>query len=204
MHSLPELPYPVDALGPLMSAETLRYHHGKHHRSYVKKLNELVQNTPFDGKNLEETVRTSSGTLFDNAAQHYNHSFFWHCLRPGGAEDPGPTNDLLRDIVARWGSLSLFKEDFGKKAKELFGSGWCWLSVDAEGALEILPLENAGTPIATGGVPLLTLDVWEHAYYLDHRNSRKAYLEAFWKLADWDRVAARYRQRRSTAPASLP
>lgn len=195
MHSLPDLPYALDALSPLMSAETLRYHHGKHHKSYVKKTNELLQGTPLEGKPIEEVVKAAKGSLFDNAAQHYNHSFFWQCLTPGGTA--APKASLLQDITTRWGSLDLFKEDFGKKAKGLFGSGWCWLTVAAGGGLEVVPTPDAGTPIVGGAYPLLVVDVWEHAYYIDYRNSRKGYIDAFWKLADWDVAERRYRERPS-------
>ena len=195
MYSLPELPYALDALSPMLSPETLRYHHGKHHRAYVKKLNELVKGTALDGKPIEDVVKASTGPLFDNGAQHYNHSFFWRCLKPAGSER-GPQASLLQAIDGRFGSLSLFREDFILRAKELFGSGWCWLAVMPGGTLEILPLQNAGCPVAGSAHPLLVVDVWEHAYYIDYRSSRKSYLEAFWKLVDWDAVERRFRRSR--------
>jgi Fe-Mn family superoxide dismutase len=186
-HALPELPYELDALEPHISAETLEYHHGKHHRTYVTKLNELIQGTEFENLPLEEIVRRSSGLLFNNAGQAWNHAFYWQCLAPAKSRHR-PSGKLAKAIDARFGSLDAFKERFTQAAIEAFGSGWIWLVLDRDGSLSVGSTSNAGTPIRTHGVPLLTCDVWEHAYYIDHRNKRPRYLEAFWKLVNWDFV----------------
>lgn len=194
-HTLPELPFPKDALLPQMSPETLEFHHGKHHRAYVDKLNELIQGTPFENKSLDEIVRHSSGPIFNNAAQHWNHSFFWQCLKPNPAS-PGvnhaPTGDLAKQLELVYGSFNDFKQEFTKTAVSLFGSGWAWLVKNKFGHVEVLGMQNAGNPLTEGYVPLMTCDVWEHAYYIDYRNARPKFVEAFWTLANWDFAASRF------------
>ncbi|MDF1800517.1 MAG: Fe-Mn family superoxide dismutase [Planctomycetota bacterium] len=186
-HTLPELPFAKDALAPHISAETLDYHHGKHHNAYVGKLNDLIAGTEFENASLEDIIKRSSGGVFNNAAQHYNHSFYWNCLAPnaGGA----PSGDLAAKIDAQWGSFDAFKEEFSGKCATLFGSGWVWLVQKPDGSLAITQEPNAGCPLTSGDKPLMTCDVWEHAYYVDQRNARPAYVQAFWKLVNWDFVA---------------
>jgi len=189
-HQLPPLPYSLNALEPHMSAETLEFHHGKHHKAYVDKLNELIKNTEQEHMELEEIVRTApQGPLFNNAAQAWNHTFFWQCLSPDGGR---PEGELARAIDGSFGSLDAFKSKFTKTAVELFGSGWAWLVRGDDGSLTIEPLPNAGTPIAKGRQPLLTCDVWEHAYYIDYRNARPKFVEAFWKIVNWKFVAQNF------------
>jgi Fe-Mn family superoxide dismutase len=183
IHVLPVLPYPKTALHPTLSGETLDYHWGKHHRAYVDKLNKLVAGTKFAELPLEEIVRTSSGDVFNNAAQHFNHSVYWRCLSPEGGGEPG--GRLAEAVTKGWGSFKSFREDFDKKATAIFGSGWCWLVKKGDGQLEIQPASDADCPLTKGGVPVLTCDVWEHAYYIDYRNERPRYLEAFWKIVAW-------------------
>ena len=190
-HALPELPYALDALEPKISAETLQFHHGKHHRGYVTKLNELIQDTEFAELPLEEIVRRSSGQVFNNAAQAWNHAFYWQCLAPvKGRRRPSAT--LAKAIDTRFGSLEAFKDRFTQVAVDTFGSGWTWLVLDRDGSISVGSTSNAGSPIRTHGVPLLTCDVWEHAYYIDYRNERLKYVEAFWELANWDFVNRNY------------
>ena len=187
---LPALPYDRAALAPLMSAETLDTHHGKHHAAYVEKLNGLVAGTDFSSQSLEEIILSSEGSLFDNAAQHSNHSFLWKCLSPeGGGEPHGALEDAL---VTSWGSIAGFREAFDATALGTFGSGWTWL-VERNGRLVITGTKDAGTPLTESARPLLCLDVWEHAYYIDHRNDRAAYVSGFWKLVNWDFVAQNLR-----------
>jgi Fe-Mn family superoxide dismutase len=187
-HKLPQLPYPKNALEPHLSAETLEYHHGKHHRAYVTKLNELIRGTEYEEMDLVDLVLSSAGPVFDNAAQHWNHTFFWSCLAPNGAGTPaGELADLL---TASFGSFERFKEEFAKAAAANFGSGWTWLVRNDDGALEIMNTSNADNPLRHGKKPLLTLDVWEHAYYIDYRNSRSEYITHFWNLANWEFAAA--------------
>ncbi len=182
--TLPELPYALDALAPHMSKETLEYHWGKHHRSYVTNLNKLIAGTEFEGKPLEEIIRGAKGGVFNNAAQVFNHTFFWNCLSPQGGGEPLP--GLKAAIEAKWGSVDEFRRDFAAKAAGNFGSGWTWLVKDASGALSILNTSNAGTPLTEGLVPVLTIDVWEHAYYIDHRNARPSFIETYFKhLVNW-------------------
>jgi Fe-Mn family superoxide dismutase len=187
-HTLPELPFAKDSLAPHISSETLDYHHGKHHNAYVNKLNDLIAGTEFESASLEDIVKGSSGGTFNNAAQHFNHSFYWSCLAPnaGGA----PTGDLAAAIDAKWGSFDAFKEAFSAKCATLFGSGWVWLVKTADGSLDITQEPNAGCPLTSGLTPLMTCDVWEHAYYVDPRNARPAYVKAFWNLVNWDFVAS--------------
>jgi Fe-Mn family superoxide dismutase len=182
---LPALPYAKDALAPHISAETLDFHHGKHHNAYVTNLNNLVPGTEFEGKTLEEIIKTSTGGIFNNAAQIWNHTFYWHSLSPKGGG--APTGAVGEAINKTWGSFDKFKEEFNKMAMGNFGSSWTWLVKKADGSLAIVNTSNAGTPITEAGVtPLITVDLWEHAYYIDFRNLRAKYLEAFWALANWD------------------
>ncbi|NYT63616.1 superoxide dismutase [Fe] [Alcaligenaceae bacterium] len=185
--TLPPLPYALDALAPHISKETLEFHYGKHHQSYVTNLNNLVAGTEFESASLEDVVKKSSGGVFNNAAQIWNHTFYWNSLTPNSGE---PTGALLAGINAKWGSVSAFKEAFNKSAAGNFGSGWTWLVKKADGSLDIVNTSNAATPLTTSDVPLLTCDVWEHAYYIDYRNARPKYLEHFWNLVNWDFAAA--------------
>jgi superoxide dismutase, Fe-Mn family len=187
---LPALPYEKNALEPHISAETLEYHYGKHHQTYVTNLNNLVNGTEHAGKSLEDIIKSSSGGLFNNAAQVWNHTFYWHCLSPNGGGEPSGT--LGDAITAKWGSFSAFKEEFTKSAVGNFGSGWTWLVKNSDGSLEIVNTSNAGTPMTEGKQALLTCDVWEHAYYIDYRNARPKYVEAFWNLVNWDYVSQQY------------
>ncbi|WP_372626334.1 superoxide dismutase [Fe] [Arsukibacterium sp.] len=181
---LPALPYPKDALAPHISAETLEYHYGKHHNTYVEKLNGLVKDTPNASKSLEEIIRSSDGGLFNNAAQVWNHTFYWHCLSPNGGGEP--TGALADAINAKWGSFAEFKKALNDKAVNNFGSSWTWLVKKADGSLDIVNTSNAATPIQDAAVtPVLTVDLWEHAYYIDYRNARPKYLDAFWALVNW-------------------
>ncbi|MCB1710767.1 MAG: superoxide dismutase [Fe] [Halioglobus sp.] len=186
---LPALPYAQNALQPHISAETLEFHYGKHHKTYVDKLNGLVDGTDLAGKSLEEVVRASQGPVFNNAAQVWNHTFYWHCLSPnGGGEAKGA---VAKAIDSAFGSFAAFKEQFTNSAVNNFGSGWTWLVKGADGKLAIVNTGNAATPLTDKAlVPLLTVDVWEHAYYIDYRNARPKYMEAFWALVNWDFVNA--------------
>jgi len=183
-HTLPALPYAADALAPYMSKETLEYHYGKHHQTYVTNLNNLIKGTEFAQQSLEEIVRKSSGGIFNNAAQVWNHTFFWNSLRPGGGGEP--EGALAKAINAKWGSFAAFREAFSKSAVGNFGSGWTWLVKKSDGTVDIVNTSNAGTPVTTTDRALLTLDVWEHAYYIDYRNARAKYVETFLNnLANW-------------------
>jgi len=186
--TLPDLPYAKDALAPHISAETLEFHHGKHHQTYVTNLNNLVEGTELAGAELEHIVKNSTGGIFNNAAQVWNHTFYWHSLSPNGGGEPG---GKLAELIQRdFGSFDAFKEAFTKTAVTTFGSGWAWLTQNAEGKLELMSTSNAGTPLTEPSVKaLLTCDVWEHAYYIDYRNARPKYLEAFWNLVNWDYAA---------------
>lgn len=184
---LPELPYEKNALAPHMSEETLEYHYGKHHKTYVDKLNGLVPGTEFEGKSLEEIIKNSSGGVFNNAAQVWNHTFFWNCLSPNGGGNP--TGTVADAINAAFGSFDKFQEEFNNAAVSNFGSGWTWLVKKEDGSVAILNTSNAANPLTEKGVtPLLTVDVWEHAYYIDYRNSRPNYLNGFWQLVNWEFV----------------
>jgi superoxide dismutase, Fe-Mn family len=183
---LPPLPYARDALEPHMSRETLDYHYGKHHKGYVDKVNALIAGTEFEDASLEELVAESAGPLFNNAAQVWNHNFFWNCLSPSAKR---PSRELTAALDGL-GGLEAFQSQFDKAAANLFGSGWAWLVKDGNGALRIVTSANANTPVRDGQVALLTCDVWEHAYYIDHRNDRGAYLKKFWQLVNWDFVSA--------------
>jgi len=184
---LPALPYAQDALAPHISAETLEFHYGKHHKTYVDKLNGMVPGTEFEGKTLEEVIKTASGPVFNNAAQIWNHTFYWNCLSPNGGGAPEGT--VADAINAAFGSFSAFQEQLNDKAVNNFGSSWTWLVKNADGSLEIVNTSNAGTPMTEGQTALLTVDLWEHAYYIDYRNARPAYLSAFWNLVNWEFVA---------------
>jgi len=184
--ALPPLPYAKDALEPYMSGETLDYHYGKHHKGYVDKLNSLISGTEFGDASLEELVAESAGEIFNNAAQVWNHTFFWNCLSP---RRQSPGKEVSKALEALGGFESL-QTQFDKAASGLFGSGWTWLVKDARGSLKIMTTSNANTPVREGHVALLTCDLWEHAYYIDHRNDRAAYLKSFWPLVNWEFVAA--------------
>ena len=184
---LPALPYEKNALEPHISAETLEYHYGKHHNTYVVNLNNLIKGTEFEGKSLEEIIKTSTGGIFINAAQVWNHTFYWHCLSPKGGN--APTGAVAEAINKAFGSFDAFKEELTKSAIGNFGSGWTWLVKKADGSLAIVNTSNAATPLTNGDKPLLTVDVWEHAYYIDYRNARPKYLENFWALVNWEFVA---------------
>lgn len=188
---LPALPYAKNALEPHISAETLEFHHGKHHQTYVTKLNGLIEGTDFAGKSLEDIVKTSSGGVFNNAAQVWNHTFYWNSMAPNAGGEP--SGALADAINKNFGSFAEFKAKFNDSAVNNFGSSWTWLVKKADGSLAILNTSNAATPITEAGVtPLLTVDLWEHAYYIDYRNVRPNYLEGFWKLANWNFAAANF------------
>ncbi|MHC4815296.1 MAG: superoxide dismutase [Planctomycetota bacterium] len=184
---LPLLPYSKDGLSPHLSVETLDFHHGKHHQAYVTNLNNLVRGTEWESKSLEEIIRTAEGGMFNNGAQVWNHTFYWNSINPKGGGEP--TGAVLEAISAAFGSSVGFKEQFTKAAVSHFGSGWAWLVKDAAGKLSIETTPNAGCPLRDGKTPLLTCDLWEHAYYIDYRNARPKYVEAFWKLVNWEFAA---------------
>ncbi len=186
-HTLPPLPYAMDALAPHISKETLEFHYGKHHQTYVTNLNNLIPGTEFESASLEDIVKKSSGGVFNNAAQVWNHTFYWNSLSPKGGGEP--SGKLADAINKKWGSVAAFKEAFNKSAAGNFGSGWTWLVKKADGSLDIVNTSNAATPLTTSDVPLLTCDVWEHAYYIDYRNARPKYLETFWNLVNWEFAA---------------
>ena len=185
---LPTLAYKPDALEPHISEETINFHHGKHHQTYVNNLNNLIANTEYEHKSLEEIIRSAepASGIFNNAAQVYNHTFYFNCLHPSGGGEP--TGELASAIQTQFGDFGQFKEQFNKTAITTFGSGWAWLVADKAGKLEIVSTSNANTPITTDKIPLLTCDVWEHAYYVDYRNARPKYLDAFWNVVNWDFV----------------
>lgn len=183
--TLPNLPYAKNSLIPHISAETIEYHYGKHHQTYVNNLNNLVTNTQFTEKTLEEIIKTSSAGIFNNAAQIWNHTFYWNCLNPNQQK---PSAKLIEILAKNFGSLEKFQEEFTKTALGLFGSGWVWLVKNQDQKLSIVSLSNAGNPLTNNQIPLLTCDVWEHAYYIDYRNARTKYLEAFWKIVNWEFV----------------
>ncbi len=184
--SLPELPYSRDALEPHMSKETLDYHYGKHHKAYVDKANGMIEGTGFEKAPLEQVVREASGGLFNQTAQIWNHTFFWHSLSPNGGGNPGA--ELTKELEKNFGSVDGFKEKFTQAAAGIFGSGWAWLVKNADGSLEVVTTPNAGNPMTSGQTPLLTCDMWEHAFYIDYRNVKADYLKAFWSLANWANV----------------
>lgn len=182
--SLPDLPYARDALTPHISEETLDFHYGKHHATYVTKLNDAIAGTDFEGKDLEEIVKSSEGGVFNNAAQIWNHTFYWHSLSPNGGGEP--TGAIKEAIDASFGSFDAFKEQFTASAVGNFGSGWTWLVKNADGSLAIVNTDDAETPLTGDATPILTLDVWEHAYYIDYRNVRPDYIAAYWNLVNWE------------------
>ncbi|MBY6346625.1 superoxide dismutase [Fe] [Providencia rettgeri] len=185
--TLPALPYDLNALEPHISKETLEFHYGKHHQAYVTNLNNLVAGTELENASLEDVVKKSSGGVFNNAAQVWNHTFYWNSLSPNGGG--APTGKVADAINAKWGSFDAFKEAFTKSAVGNFGSGWTWLVKKADGSLDIVNTSNAGTTLTSDDVALITCDVWEHAYYIDYRNARPKYLEIFWNLVNWDFAA---------------
>lgn len=186
-HELPKLPYELDALQPYISKETLEYHYGKHHQAYVTNLNNLIPGTEFENLSLEQIILKSSGGIFNNAAQVWNHTFYWNCMSPAGEREP---SGKLADTIAKtFGSFAEFKDAFTKASVGTFGSGWGWLVKKADGSLAIVSTSNAGTPMTSGDKALLTCDVWEHAYYIDYRNLRPKYVETFWNIVNWDFVA---------------
>ena len=187
--ALPPLPYDMKALEPFISENTLSFHYGKHHKAYVDKLNELKAGTSFEDAGLEEIIRKADGALYNQAAQVWNHTFYWSCMKPAGGG--APTGVLAEAIQEKWGSFEAFQAEFTKAAAGLFGSGWVWLTHKG-GDLEIIAMPNAGNPIRDKKEPLLVLDVWEHAYYLDKQNRRPDYIADFWKIVDWEAVSERY------------
>jgi Fe-Mn family superoxide dismutase len=184
---LPPLPYADDALVPHISAETLAYHHGKHHRAYVDNLNRLTEGTEWADRSLEDIIREADGGIFNNGAQDWNHTFYWNCLSPTGGGEP--TGVLATRIHSSFGSFADFRDSFTADAVSQFGSGWAWLVIAPSGRLSVVTTSNAGNPLRDGEKPLLTCDVWEHAYYIDYRNARPEYLGHFWDLVNWDFVA---------------
>ena len=186
-HELPDLPYPKDALAPHISEETLEYHYGKHHKGYVDKLNNGIEGTEYADMSLEDIIAKADGGVFNNAAQVWNHTFYWNCMSPDGGGEP--SGALAEAIDRDFGSFDDFKEHFSDKAATLFGSGWAWLVKTPDGKLAIRQTQNADTPVRGDDTPLMTCDVWEHAYYVDYRNARPSYIDAFWKLVNWDFVA---------------
>ena len=186
--TLPELPYDTNALNPIITEETFDYHYGKHHAAYVNNLAGLVKNTPLETATVEEIIQKgfaeNNAGLFNNAAQHWNHSFFWHCLSPNGGKAP---QGRIAELINRdFGSFEEFKNKFSEIAIKLFGAGWAWLAQDDQGLLEIVPMKDAHTPLTENKTPILTLDVWEHAYYIDYRNARPKFVEGFWEIVNWD------------------
>jgi Fe-Mn family superoxide dismutase len=189
--SLPALPYARDALAPHISAETIDFHYGKHHQTYVDNLNKQIAGTEFETLDLEAIIRKSQGGMFNNAAQVWNHTFYWNCLKPaGGGEPKGKLGDAIN---AAFGSFQAFKDQFTQTALTTFGSGWAWLVQRPDGTLALVSTSNAATPLTGNDTALLTCDVWEHAYYVDYRNARAKYVEAFWNLVNWDFVASQMR-----------
>ena len=187
---LPALPYADDELEPVISAETIGYHYGKHHQAYVTNLNNMVPGTEFENASLVDIVMKSSGGIFNNAAQVWNHTFYWNGLSPAGGGEP--SGALADAINSAFGSFGAFKDTFIKSGIGNFGSGWTWLVKNDDGSVEIVNTSNAANPMTDGKTPLLTIDVWEHAYYVDYRNARPRYLEEIWSIVNWDFVAANY------------
>ncbi len=185
-HVLPSLPYPKNALAPVISSETLDFHHGKHHQAYVDNLNKLIVGTEFQNMTLEQIITKATGPIFNNAAQVWNHTFYFSGLHPAGGS--GPAAKLAEVISRDFGSFDAFKQQFNQSATTLFGSGWCWLVKNQEGKLQIVQTSNAANPMTSGQTPVLTCDVWEHAYYIDYRNARAKYLESFWTLVNWEQA----------------
>jgi Fe-Mn family superoxide dismutase len=188
--SLPQLPYELDALEPHISKRTLEFHYGKHHQTYVNNLNNLVQGTRFENADLETIIKEADGGIYNNGAQVWNHTFYFTSLSPKGGN--APTGPLAQAIDETFGSFDNFREEFNKAATTLFGSGWAWLVKNGDGKVEIIKESNAGNPMRNGLTPILTCDVWEHAYYLDYQNRRPDYLKGFWNCVDWDIVGKRF------------
>lgn len=189
-HELPKLPYAMDALQPYISKETLEYHYGKHHKAYVDNLNKLIVGTEFEKSSLEDTIKKSTGGIFNNSAQIWNHTFYWHCMAPNsGGEPKGKLADAIKQ---KFGSFDEFKKQFTQTAVTTFGSGWGWLVKNAQGELELMSSSNADLPMKHNKKALLTCDVWEHAYYIDYRNMRPSYVEKFWNVVNWDFVAKNF------------
>ncbi len=189
-HELPALPYAKNALEPVISEKTISFHYGKHHQTYVTKLNDLVAGTEFENAGLEEIIRKAEGGIFNNGAQVWNHTFYWNCLSPNG--ESKPSGKLMDAINAKFGSFEKFQEEFANAAATQFGSGWAWLVKTADGGVDIVKTPNADNPMRQGHTPLLTCDVWEHAYYLDYQNRRPDYVKEFWKIVDWKKVEERF------------
>jgi superoxide dismutase, Fe-Mn family len=187
---LPKLPYSHDALAPFISEETLDFHYGKHHQAYVTNLNGLVPGTEFENADLEAIIKRAEGGIFNNGAQVWNHTFYFEAFRKDGRKEPA--GDLAEAIRKSFGSFDDFKEKFNKSAATIFGSGWAWLAASGDGSLQIIQESNAGNPLRNGLKPLMTCDVWEHAYYIDYRNKRPDYIKNFWEILDWDIVASRF------------
>ena len=190
-HTLPPLPYAKDALAPTISAETIEYHYGKHHQAYVTNLNNLIKGTEFEDMSLEQTILKSSGGIFNNAAQVWNHTFYWNCMKPSGGG--APSGELATAIDTAFGSFEEFKKQFSQKAITTFGSGWAWLVKKSDGSVALESTSNAATPMTNGQTALLTCDVWEHAYYVDYRNARPKYVEEFWNIVNWDFVTSNFK-----------
>jgi len=188
---LPILPYAQDALEPVISKQTIEFHYGKHHQAYVTNLNKLVIGTEFENSTLEEIVKKASGGIFNNGAQIWNHTFYWESFKPNGGGEP--TGELAEAINKSFGSFAEFKEKFTTAAATLFGAGWAWLVKNADGSLQIVQESNAGNPLKNGLKPLLTCDVWEHAYYIDFQNRRPDYISGFWAIINWDKVSERFK-----------
>lgn len=186
-YQLPDLPFAPDALQPVLSEETLQYHYGKHHQGYVNKLNDAVKGTEWEDQPLESLIQRAEGGLFNNAAQIWNHTFYWNGLSPNGGGEPG--GDLAGALTDVFGTVDAFKADFKKAASSNFGSGWTWLVRNREQSLQVINTSNAGNPLRDGLQPLFTVDVWEHAYYIDYRNGRADYLDALWGIVNWSFVA---------------
>jgi Fe-Mn family superoxide dismutase len=189
IHELPKLPYEINGLEPFISQRTIEFHYGKHHLAYVNNLNKLIVGTEFENASLEDIIRKASGGIFNNGAQVWNHTFYWNCMKPNGGGEP--VGVLLDTILKNFGSFAEFKEKFSNAAATLFGSGWAWLVKKPDGTLEITQESNAGNPLRAGNTPILTCDVWEHAYYIDKQNLRPNYIADFWNLVDWGKVAGR-------------
>jgi superoxide dismutase, Fe-Mn family len=192
IYELPALPYAKSALAPQISEETIDYHYGKHHQTYVTNLNKMVPGTEFENLALEEIIKKASGGIFNNAAQVWNHTFFWHCLKPNGGGQPG--GELLAAINKKFGSFEEFRVKFTEAAITQFGSGWAWLVKLPDGSVDVMKTSNAENPTTSGKLPLLTCDVWEHAYYIDYRNRRADFVEGFWKIVNWGFVEGNYRK----------
>ena len=189
---LPGLPYAKNALEPFISEKTIEFHYGKHHQAYVNKTNELIQGTEFENASLEDIIKKAGGGIFNNGAQVWNHTFYFSQFNPEGQKEP--RGALKEALNRKFGSFEVFKNEFSKAAATLFGSGWAWLVLNGDNEPEIIQASNAGNPLREGKKPLLTCDVWEHAYYLDKKNARPEYIEDFWKIVDWNIISDRFAQ----------